>query len=164
MNYLESLSLVHRDLAARNCLVEREGSIRISDLAMACEQYRDDYCHTATGLAPLRWWSWESILTTDFTMQSSVWSFGVTLWEILTLCRQKPLAHISDHQLTTLAEKYGSMATSQQVWLPQPLLSPPEIFDLMRECWQKNPEDRPTFQHIHLFLEQKCNTTIYHAV
>jgi len=54
--------------------------------------------------------------------------------------------------------------TLQQVWLPQPLLSPPEIFDLMRECWQKNPTDRPTFQHIHLFLEQKCNTTIYHAV
>jgi discoidin domain receptor family protein 2 len=121
-------------------------------------------------------------------MQSSVWSYGVTLWEILTLCRQKPLAHIPDHQLTTLAEKYGSTATSQvrsihfhhslelifavktnsfslqQVWLPQPLLSPPEIFDLMRECWQINPAQRPTFQHIHLFLEQKCNNSIYHAV
>lgn len=48
----------------RDCLVEREGSIRIADLAMACEQYRDDYCHTASGdLAPLRWWSWESVLT-----------------------------------------------------------------------------------------------------
>ncbi|CAG7825340.1 unnamed protein product, partial [Allacma fusca] len=100
----------------------------------------------------------------EFTMQSSVWSFGVTLWEILTLCRQKPLAHVADHQITTLAEKYGSTATSQQTWLPQPLLSPPEIFDLMRECWQKNPSDRPTFQHIHLFLEQKCASTIYHAV
>lgn len=47
----------------RNCMVEREGSIRIADLAMACEQYQDDYCPTPNGLAPLRWWSWESILS-----------------------------------------------------------------------------------------------------
>lgn len=131
-------------------------------------------------------------LQDDFTMQSCVWSFAVTMWEILTLCRQKPLAHIPDHQITTLAEKYGTTATSQvclwwidptivllplrhysfpflltlqQVWLPQPLLSPPEIFDLMRECWQINPAQRPTFQHIHLFLEQKCNSSnIYQAL
>ncbi|XP_021950290.2 discoidin domain-containing receptor 2 [Folsomia candida] len=164
MNYLESMNITFADLSARNCMVEREGSIRIADLAMACEQYQDDYCPTPNGLAPLRWWSWESILSEDFTMQGSVWSFGVTLWEILTLCRQKPLAHIPDHQITTLAEKYGSTATSQQVWLPQPLLSPPEIFDLMRECWQVNPAQRPTFQHLSLFLEQKCSTSIYHAV
>lgn len=162
MNYLESLQLVHRDLAARNCLVEREGTIRIADLAMACEQYRDDYCCNSqdTGgvtLMPLRWYSWESILSGQCTSHTSVWSFGVTLWEILTLCRQRPLHHIPDHQLCTIAEKYGEDTASPQVWLAKPVLSPPEIFELMRECWRKEPGERPTFQHIHLFLEQKCS-------
>lgn len=175
MNYLESLGLVHKDLAARNCLVEREGSIKISDLAMACEQYRDDYCHTPEGLKPLRWWPWDAILSGEFTLHSSVWSFGVTLWEILTLCRQKPLHLIADHQLSPLAEKYGESTLAAvvnkevsqvQVWLPKPLLSPPEIFDLMRECWKRDGSDRPTFQNIHLFLEQKCanSAPIYQSI
>ena len=29
------------------------------------------------------------------------------------------------------------------------------MYDLMRECWQRNEADRPTFQEIHLFLQRK---------
>ncbi|KAK9500975.1 hypothetical protein O3M35_002120 [Rhynocoris fuscipes] len=30
---------------------------------------------------------------------------------------------------------------------------PPKIYDLMRQCWQWEPQDRPTFQEIHHALE-----------
>lgn len=30
---------------------------------------------------------------------------------------------------------------------------PPKIYDLMRQCWQWVPNERPTFQEIHNALE-----------
>lgn len=30
---------------------------------------------------------------------------------------------------------------------------PPEVYDLMRQCWQWNAQERPTFKNIHHALE-----------
>lgn len=42
-----------------------------------------------------------------------------------------------------------------QILLPIPIGCPKEIYDLMRECWQRNESDRPRFREIHLFLQRK---------
>ena len=42
-----------------------------------------------------------------------------------------------------------------QMILPLPKNCPKEIYDLMRECWQRNDVDRPNFREIHLFLQRK---------
>ena len=38
------------------------------------------------------------------TPSSNVWSFGVTAWEVLTLCRGRPFATLTDVEVVQNAE------------------------------------------------------------
>ena len=116
------------------------------------------------------------LLKGKFTTKSDVWSFGVTLWEILTFAREQPYESLSDEKvIANLSSLYakGSNANSKAknsaasansatssssksvILLPSPHGCPREIRDLMCECWQRGEKERPSFREIHLFLQRK---------
>ncbi|KAI6191743.1 Coagulation factor 5 8 type and Tyrosine protein kinase domain containing protein, protein [Aphelenchoides bicaudatus] len=99
--YLESLQFVHRDLSARNCLVDADGTIKISDFAIHNQEYSDDYSLVRAGsttpqLLPLRWLACECVETGVFTSQTDSWALGVTIWEIFNLCSEQPYSQLED--------------------------------------------------------------------
>uniref|UniRef100_A0A8C5SVL1 Discoidin domain-containing receptor 2 n=1 Tax=Laticauda laticaudata TaxID=8630 RepID=A0A8C5SVL1_LATLA len=162
MKYLASLNFVHRDLATRNCLVGNSYTIKIADFGMSRNLYSGDYYRIqGRAVLPIRWMAWESILLGKFTTASDVWAFGVTLWEMYTLCKEQPYSWLSDEQVI---ENTGEFFRDQgrQAYLSQPHLCSNPVFSLMMKCWSRDIKDRPTFEAIHLFLIEQMDGTIGH--
>ncbi|XP_038064818.1 fibroblast growth factor receptor 2-like [Patiria miniata] len=86
MAFLASQQCIHRDLAARNVLVAENMVCKVADFGLArdVKNFRV-YQRRSKGLLPLRWMALESILDDVYSTKSDVWSYGVLLWEILTL-------------------------------------------------------------------------------
>merc|ERR1719394_488356 len=86
MEYLGSMKCVHRDLAARNVLVSSDLVVKIADFGLARDVNKNDYYKKiGDGWLPVRWMAPEALFQRRYSTQSDVWSFGVLLWEIMTL-------------------------------------------------------------------------------
>jgi len=140
MAYLSVKKLVHRDLAARNCMVSGDIVVKVGDFGMARDVYETEYYRKeGRGLLPVRWMAPESIKDGKFTSQSDVWSYGVVLWEMATLAEQPYQGFTNDEVM-----KYVKDGNKMR----RPEDCPDILYNLMSECWNNNPNDRPTFLEI----------------
>ncbi|XP_037083325.1 discoidin domain-containing receptor 2-like, partial [Pollicipes pollicipes] len=154
MEHLESLAIVHRDLAARNCLVGHRLKVKVGDLGPSREQYASDYVTLPDGrVIPLRWRAPEALFTEEMSTRSDVWSFSVTLWEVLTWCRLQPLAHMTDAAVTDRLA--GCREPAPEPHLQQPNACPADLYQLMMQCWRLRPHERPSFKEIRAILQRK---------
>ena len=90
-----------------------------------------------------------------FSTKTDVWSFAVTLWEVLTFARERPFDSLSDEQVIENCGYFYQGDAERQVVLPQPANCPREIYDLMVECWNPDATQRPAFREVHMFLQRK---------
>jgi serine/threonine protein kinase len=64
--YLQSHHIVHRDIAARNCLIYPNYKIKLTNSALASEQFRSHYYQINHLRLPIRWMAPESILNVSY--------------------------------------------------------------------------------------------------
>ncbi|VBB28688.1 unnamed protein product, partial [Acanthocheilonema viteae] len=155
--YLEVKKRVHRDLAARNCLISSRNSntriTKIADFGHARDIYTNDYYRVhGDDFLPLRWLSPESINDGIFTSKSDVWSFGILLWEILTL-GQQPFSGKNNVQVISFVKNGGK--------LEKPQFCPDEIFAIVERAWIYDPEERPRFADLLPQLEALRGCPLY---
>ncbi|XP_069467136.1 proto-oncogene tyrosine-protein kinase receptor Ret [Ambystoma mexicanum] len=146
MLYLAEMKLVHRDLAARNVLVAEGRKMKISDFGLSRDVYEEDsYVKRSKGRIPVKWMAIESLFDHIYTTQSDVWSFGVLLWEIVTL-GGNPYPGIAPERLFNL------LKTGYRMERPENCSE--EMYNLMLRCWKQEPDKRSTFAEISKELEK----------
>ncbi|KPM09873.1 Discoidin domain-containing receptor 2 precursor-like protein [Sarcoptes scabiei] len=144
MHTLNQIGFTHRDLAARNCLIySKTLKIKLSDTGAMNKSYKKEYFQETL---PIRWMSFETIINGVCTTKSQVYSFGVTLWEIMKYCQMLPHQFLSDEEL--LNEIFNTENIDDDY-------CPEEIYDLILECTQRSEESRPDFPEIIYFLQKK---------
>uniref|UniRef100_A0A8C2JJU0 Receptor protein-tyrosine kinase n=1 Tax=Cyprinus carpio TaxID=7962 RepID=A0A8C2JJU0_CYPCA len=140
MMYLEERRLVHRDLAARNVLVKSPNHIKITDFGLARLLETNEKEYSADGgKMPIKWMALECIHYRKFTHQSDVWSYGVTIWELMTF-GGKPYDGIPTREIPDILEK-GER-------LPQPPICTIDVYMVMVKCWMIDADSRPRFKEL----------------
>ncbi|CEF70256.1 Tyrosine-protein kinase receptor [Strongyloides ratti] len=151
--YLEMNRHVHRDIAARNCLITSklpENRIaKIADFGLARDVYSNEYYRVSgDDFLPLRWLAPEAAKDGYFSNKSDIWSFGILLWEILTL-GETPYGKRKNFEVISYVNSGG---------LPdKPEYCPDDVYDIVKECLIFNVTERPSFSVILPKLEDlKC--------
>ncbi|XP_072403212.1 tyrosine-protein kinase Src42A isoform X1 [Diabrotica undecimpunctata] len=144
MAYLESQNYIHRDLAARNVLVAEGNEVKIADFGLARLIKEDEYEARVGARFPIKWTAPEAANYSKFSIKSDVWSFGILLTELVTYGRI-PYPGMTNAEVLHQVEHGYRM--------PAPQSCPPPLYDIMLECWNRDPMRRPTFETLQWKLE-----------
>lgn len=132
----------------RNVLVQTPSCVKVTDFGLSkLLDYDSDTYRAAGGKMPIKWLALECIRHRIFTSKSDVWSFGVTIWEILTY-GGRPYENIPAKDVPDLIE-IGHK-------LPQPDICSLDVYCILLSCWVLDADARPTFKQLAETFAEKA--------
>ncbi|XP_076828537.1 receptor-interacting serine/threonine-protein kinase 1 isoform X2 [Brachyhypopomus gauderio] len=155
MVYLTESKVIHKDLKPENILVDEKFHIKIADLGLStCETWsrltkeesrRQSHlgCRTSARAAgTLCYMAPEHLdsINTRSTEKSDVYSFSIVVWVILT--EHEPYENARSEDQICQCVRKGDRPDMTLV----PEDAPEDVVRLMKECWDQDPEKRPTFK------------------
>ncbi|XP_077387869.1 macrophage colony-stimulating factor 1 receptor isoform X2 [Festucalex cinctus] len=147
LDFLAAKNCIHRDVAARNVLLTDHRVAKICDFGLARDIMNDsNYVVKGNARLPVKWMAPESIFDCVYTVQSDVWSYGILLWEIFSLGKSPYPSMAVDSRFYKMVKRGYQMG--------QPDFAPPEIYDIMKMCWNLEPTKRPTFSNIGQMIQR----------
>ncbi|KAM6924229.1 tyrosine-protein kinase BTK [Xenentodon cancila] len=144
MAYLESQQYIHRDLAARNCLVDGNGTVKVTDFGLSRYVLDDEYTSSAGSKFPVRWSPPEVLLYCKFSSKSDIWAYGVLMWEVYTLGRL-PYERLNNTEIV------DQVPRGMRLYRPQ--LANEKVYSIMTSCWHEKADERPAFQELALNIQ-----------
>ncbi|TYG94521.1 hypothetical protein ES288_A11G194700v1 [Gossypium darwinii] len=143
MNYLHQNNIIHRDLKTANLLMDENQVVKVADFGVARVQSQSGVMTAETGT--YRWMAPEVIEHKPYDHKADVFSFGISLWEILT-------GELPYGLLTPLQAAVAVVQKNLRPTIPKH--THPRLRELLERCWLQDPSQRPNFSEIIDILKQ----------
>merc|ERR1711962_316279 len=178
MERLESLELVHRDLAARNVLLDQFFRAKVADFGLSMKP--SEGRRPRGEKLPVKWTSPEGLFDSDgFTSQGDVWSFGILMYEVLSIgenpyhefrIKNAPFKETMKKEFDTYFDTGVKLWDADILRCKEPKNLPEfrvnkenfeGVMKVMGSCWDIEPRDRPQFKRLVTSLEALRNDYDY---
>ncbi|KAF7654204.1 hypothetical protein LDENG_00072820 [Lucifuga dentata] len=161
MIYLTEKHIIHKDIKPENILVDKDFHIKIADLGLAtCQTWskltKEESRRKSTmqksagarGAGTLSYMAPEHLESIHIpsTEKSDVYSFAIVVWVILTGKEPYENARSEDQMSHCICN--GNRPAEHLI----PDDTPKEIIELMKRCWEADPQQRPTFKESYNFF------------
>ncbi|KAI4350706.1 hypothetical protein L6164_005136 [Bauhinia variegata] len=143
LSYLHSKKIVHRDVKTENMLLDKTRTLKIADFGVARIEASNP--HDMTGeTGTLGYMAPEVLNGNPYNRKCDVYSFGICLWEIY--CCDMPYPDLSFSEVTS--------AVVRQNLRPEiPRCCPSSLANVMKRCWDANPDKRPEMDEVVSMIE-----------
>ncbi|CAM8980803.1 unnamed protein product [Rhodiola kirilowii] len=145
MNYLHKRNppIIHRDLKSPNLLVDKKFTVKVADFGLS-RLKTNTYISSKTAAGTPEWMAPEVLRDEPSNEKSDVFSFGVILWELVTM--QQPWSNLNAAQVVAAVGFRG-----KRLEIPRDLN--PQVASIIEACWANEPWKRPSFSNIMELLK-----------
>ncbi|XP_037370247.1 tyrosine-protein kinase STYK1-like [Talpa occidentalis] len=154
LEFLQDKHLFHGDVAARNILIQCDLTAKLCGLGLAYEVHAHGAISSARTI-PLKWLSPERLMLRPAGIKADIWSFGILLYEMVTLGAppypEVPPTSILQHLQRRKIMKRPSSCTHN-------------MYGLMKSCWRWSEDSRPSLKELCMRLETVARTANDKAV
>ncbi|KFW93729.1 Tyrosine-protein kinase STYK1, partial [Phalacrocorax carbo] len=152
--YLEQKKLFHGDIAARNVLLHHNFTAKLCGLGLAYETHTYGV-NSVTQIVPVKWQAPEQLLKKTPSIKADIWSFGILLYEMITL-GAPPYPEVPPSDILSHLQRKNIMK--------QPSSCQQAMYGIMKSCWQWNAANRPSPADLIQSLQRAMKTSNDHAV
>lgn len=135
-------TIVHRDLKSPNLLVDKNWNVKVGDFGLSRLKHNTFLSSKSTAGTP-EWMAPEVLRNELSNEKCDVYSFGVILWELATL--RLPWSDMNPMQVVGAVGFQG-----RRLEIPKEV--DPLVARIIWECWQTDPNLRPSFAQLTVAL------------
>ena len=133
--YVHSLGIIHRDIKPKNILIDKSGTVKLTDFGIAKSLYSSVKTSTGGYLGAPAYSSPEQMDSLTIDNRSDIYSLGITFYEMLV-----GVTPFSSNSIPSLIKekftgKYRQITTYRSD-------VPPRIISVIEKCIAVNPKDR----------------------